>query len=203
MGFAQKVRGFCAGMGLFVQTERLYGKVGHHPHAYSREATGDIPRMYDARTIANELIKLASEAGQPLTNMQIQKLVYIAHGYALAIFGGEPLVKQSVEAWRYGPVIPVLYHSLREYGAGFVKNPIAMVPNESLDETDRALVAKVFSAYRGFTGPQLSTMTHKHGTPWSTIYDPRPEFQSKVIPNELIKEYYSKLLDERAGIKAA
>ena len=158
--------------------------------------------MYDARTIANELIRLASEAGQPLTNMQIQKLVYISHGYALAIFGG-PLVKQSVEAWRYGPVIPALYKALRDYGAGFVRKPIEMTREEPLDETDQALIAQVFGAYRRFTGPQLSTMTHHKGTPWSDVYDPRPEFQSKIIPNDLIREYYTKLLHERAGISPA
>ncbi len=158
--------------------------------------------MYDARTIANEFIRLASESGQTLTNMQIQKLVYIAHGYGLAILD-RPLIKQHVEAWRYGPVIPALYNALREYGAGFVPQPIEVFPKETLTETDKALIANVFNAYRRFTGPQLSTMTHQADSPWKQVYNPHAEFHSEIIRNDLIKEYYATLLNERAGIQPA
>src|SRR5947209_4090298 len=114
---------------------------------------------YDARSVANEFLKIAQHGGRVLTNMQLQKLVYIAHGYALAILH-KPLIKQSVEAWRYGPVVPDLYHALRQYGAGFVTGPIALISREQLSETDCTLVATVEAAYGRFTGPQLSTMTH-------------------------------------------
>ncbi|MBA3357266.1 MAG: DUF4065 domain-containing protein [Pyrinomonadaceae bacterium] len=158
--------------------------------------------MYDVRTIANEFIRLASKSGQPLTNMQIQKLVYIAHGYGLAILH-RPLIKQHVEAWRYGPVIPELYNALREYGAGFVQKPIRVASQEVLTESDKVLVATVFNSYKRFTGPQLSTMTHQADSPWRRVYNPHAEFHSEIISNDLIREYYANLLNERAGIQPA
>src|SRR5687768_4006741 len=75
--------------------------------------------MHDARNVANEFLRQAKERGTKLTNMELQKLVYIAHGYSLAILD-RPLIKQYVEAWRYGPVIPDLYHALRQYRSGDV-----------------------------------------------------------------------------------
>ncbi len=157
---------------------------------------------YDARSVANEFIKQARNDGRTLTNMQLQKLVYIAHGYSLAILH-RPLVKQSVEAWRYGPVIPDLYHALRQYKSGNVTEPINLLPSEELSETDHALVASVLNAYGQFSGTQLSTMTHKEGTPWREIYRPNAFFNNDDIPDPLIAEHYLKLLNERPGIKAA
>lgn len=155
---------------------------------------------YDARVVANEFLRIAAQSGRRLTNMQLQKLVYIAHGYTLAILH-KPLVWQSVEAWRYGPVIKDLYHSLREYGAGIVTQPIPIRSSSSLTETHRIIIATVEDAYSRFTGPQLSTMTHKPDTPWAKVYD--PHITSQIIPDPLIEEYYVQLLNEREGIRAA
>ncbi|HKP38495.1 MAG TPA: type II toxin-antitoxin system antitoxin SocA domain-containing protein [Pyrinomonadaceae bacterium] len=154
---------------------------------------------YDARSVANELLRIAISAGRRLTNMQVQKLVYIAHGYSLAILR-EPLIKQMVQAWRYGPVVPDLYHALRKHGSGVVTEPINILSREKLSETDRVLLTNVEKAYARFTGPQLSTMTHREGTPWRQVYDPKAEFNNDVIPNDLIQQHYLTLLNERAGI---
>lgn len=154
---------------------------------------------YDARSVANELLKMAKARGLALTNMQLQKLTYIAHGYSLGILH-RPLVKQPVEAWRWGPVIKDLYHALQRYGAGIVTEPIAIINMDSITETDRRLLATVLDAYSRFTGPQLSTMTHKKGTPWEEVY--RPNISSIVIPNPTIERHYTGLLNARRAIAA-
>src|SRR4051794_38624318 len=129
---------------------------------------------YDARTVANEFLRVAWQNGHSLTNMQLQKLVYIAHGYSLALVD-LPLVKQPVQAWRYGPVIKTLYDSLRQYGAGTVTDMVNILPSQQVSETFRALIDVVGDAYGRFSGPQLSTMTHRAGTPWREIFDPAAE----------------------------
>lgn len=157
---------------------------------------------YDARTVANEFLRQAWQNGRELTNMQLQKLVYIAHGYSLALLDS-PLVKQSVQAWRYGPVIPILYESLRQYGAGTVTEMMNILPEEQVSQTYRALIDVVGEAYGRFTGPQLSTMTHREGTPWKEVFEPNAFFTNDVIPDDLIKNHYLTLLNERAGIHPA
>ena len=49
--------------------------------------------------------------------MHLQKLVYLAHGWTLAVTG-DPLVEDRFEAWDYGPVIRKLYDALRSFGSG-------------------------------------------------------------------------------------
>src|SRR5437870_3577302 len=72
---------------------------------------------YEARAIANYFLDLAKLANQELNPMKIQKLVYYAHGWNLAL-DGQPLIDEAVEAWTYGPVIPSLYHEFKKYGGG-------------------------------------------------------------------------------------
>src|SRR5258708_18250850 len=81
---------------------------------------------YDARTVANEFLLVTRASQRWLKNLQLEKLVYIAPGYSLAILH-RPLVKQEIKAGRFGPVIPDLYRSLRQYGAGIVTDPITPI----------------------------------------------------------------------------
>ena len=46
------------------------------------------------------------------TPFQLIKLVFILHGRTLAALN-QHLIFDRIEAWRYGPVIPVLYHELK------------------------------------------------------------------------------------------
>ena len=67
---------------------------------------------YDPRAIANEFIKL--NVGT-MRQMKLQKLVYMAHGWNLAIHR-EPLVKERIEAWDGGPVMRSIWNQIRDYG---------------------------------------------------------------------------------------
>jgi uncharacterized phage-associated protein len=73
--------------------------------------------------VANAFLKVADDHNRPLANMQLQKLVYFAHGWHLAL-KGEALIDTPLLAWNFGPVIPPLYNSLKKFGAGPVSGPI-------------------------------------------------------------------------------
>lgn len=153
---------------------------------------------YDARIVANEFLRHAWEHGRDLTHLQLQKLVYIAHGYCLALTD-DPLLDEPVQAWRYGPVIRSLYESLRGYGSRKVTSFID-IPSVEISPTHRALIDVVADAYASFSGPQLSTMTHRKDTPWAQVFNRDASFWSDEIPDRIIKQHYRELLNERAGI---
>ena len=71
--------------------------------------------------IANEFLKRAKAEDRTLTNMQLQKLPYIAHGWGLALTGKE-LVNCVPQAFPYGPVYRSLYGALKRYGSGAVSD---------------------------------------------------------------------------------
>lgn len=143
-----------------------------------------------AHAIANEFIKLAKEQGKQLTNMQLQKLVFIANGYSLAIFD-RPLYWNNNHAWQWGPVIPKLYKSLQKYGSGDVTT---LLPSEDVveNEEDMDLIKGVWDAYGQYSGMQLSALTHKENTPWSITWATQ---KFGIIDPELIKKHYKDMVE--------
>jgi uncharacterized phage-associated protein len=151
--------------------------------------------MYNAITIADEILRLAKKAGKALTPLQLMKLVYISHGWSLAVRSMD-LFPDRIEAWKYGPVIPDLYQATKHFG----RNPIPVsavddVKPNAVDAQTLAFLDDVFGKYGSLTGIQLSNLTHKSGTPWSQVYD--SGVFGIEIPDEVIKNHYLSLLNER------
>src|SRR5258707_13212925 len=151
---------------------------------------------YSAISIANQFLNLAERDSKPLTNMQVQKLTYIAHGFYLA-FTERPLFSEQVEAWDWGPVVRPLYRALRRYGAGKVTDLIPEYDPLDLGKNALTIIEKVWQAYGKYSGFQLSNITHRPGSPWSQAR----EQMSDIIPNDTIRAYYRGLLDERARLQ--
>ncbi len=125
---------------------------------------------HDPRAIANEFLKLN---GGPMNQMKLQKLVYIAHGWNLAI-NRAPLVSGRIEAWDGGPVMRIIWNHLRDFGYNAVNFLMGTGPSEpftaNLTPGEMAIITHVWNKYGQFTGLELSEMTHKSGTPWSNSY---------------------------------
>jgi uncharacterized phage-associated protein len=160
--------------------------------------------MHSARAIANCFLEIAQKEGKQLTNMQLQKLVYFAHGWHLALTG-EPLLTDAVKAWTFGPVIPPLYNSLKMFGNGLVTEPIKRknldtgeiaVVEEPLTDYEKRLLQRVWQVYGNMTGSEMSYLTHQPGTPWETTWN---QEKFSVIPDHLIKEHFLLLKAQKNG----
>lgn len=143
---------------------------------------------YPPKTIAEYFLRKAQEQGSALTPMQVLKLVYIAHGWQLAL-NHRPLVDKPVEAWQYGPVIPSLYHHYKRFGGGVIRDIPDTPP--SVDPSDGNVMDQVWDGYGSWSGISLSSLTHEAGSPWSTTV--RQSGLGAVIPNDLIEDYYARL----------
>jgi uncharacterized phage-associated protein len=168
---------------------------------------------YDPKSIANVFLALAEAEGKRLTPLQLIKLVYIAHGWYLALTS-KPLIRESPEAWQYGPVIPSLYQEFKRFG----NSPIGRragelsidapeeLPPEGEDEGLHRFLHKIWNVYGKYTGAQLSTLTHKEGTPWHEVWYHRggKDRLGEDIPDDLIREHYQQLRAKKnAGASTA
>jgi uncharacterized phage-associated protein len=162
--------------------------------------------------VANYFLDLADRDAIPVNQLKLQKLVYIAHGWHLAITN-RPLFDDEIVAWPHGPVIPKLYHEFKHCGdeeiltRGFEYRPeLDEVHEFSLNSDDSNLTVdqllettrilnRVWEQYHRFTDSQLSQMTHQQNTPWYEIAKnkTRTEFKNLPIHNEMIQQHYSKL----------
>ena len=142
--------------------------------------------------VANVLIDEAHKAKRDITPLQLMKLAYIAYGFHLG-FGLGRLFEDEIQAWRYGPVIPALYHRTKYYGRDPIPRRIShQAP--PLDEGTVEFVQSAYTAYGEYSGVQLSVLTHKEGTPWQKVFE--PGIRGIVIPDEVIKNYYETLIPD-------
>ena len=153
--------------------------------------------MHDSVTVANRFLELAEARGDTLTPMQLLKLVYIANGWMLGLYGRQ-LIRDEVQAWQYGPVIPRLYNAVRRFKGNPVEGPLrATESDNALTPAERSIIDQVYDIYGQLSGPALSRMTHAEGTPWALTYVPG-EFGIH-IPPDLIEDHYARLATQRSS----
>ena len=179
---------------------------------------------YSPGAIANHFLELSGRDQNPLTPMQLLKLVYISHGWHLATTG-EPLFDECVEAWKYGPVIPSLFHEFKRFGGSAItelafvpvsKSSVEGYPELSFDseapfinkkdEKTKQLLEWVWRSYGKKDGWELSRLTHLPDTPWSQAVEAMRRSApagvwtpAYTIDNESIRKHYVDLWAKRHG----
>ena len=154
--------------------------------------------------IADYILAKANDMDKALTPMQVLKLTYISEGYSLAI-DKERLFGDRIEAWKYGPVIPVLYHQLKKYGNNHVSRLLycgTPIDNNNIKDRLKAmkktlrgktdLLDVVLEKYDNLSGNQLSRLTHDGNTPWKKSYNRWR--RGTEIQSNIIQKHYEELL---------
>ena len=121
-----------------------------------------------------------------LTNLELQKMTYLAHMRYMGENDEAPLVIGLYEAWNLGPVHPDLYKVLKVFGG----NPVEPPPLQSYpslpEETDiGGFVHKIFGR---LPRTRLVSITHQKGGAWHRNY--RRGQRGIKIPNADILEEY-------------
>lgn len=150
---------------------------------------------YSSFDVAKVFLDLAEKEGEFIEPMKLLKLTYIAHGWYLG-FKDKPLISDEIQAWKYGPVIPTLYHVIKRFGYRPVDiDLIDLYSEKKIEGEDRNFIESVWNTYKKFTGIDLSSLTHMKGTPWDEVYEEGIYY--KIIPNRVINEHYKSLIYER------
>ncbi len=183
-------------------------------------------RLVEDFVVIAYLLKKAAEEGGGLTPLQINKLVYICHGWAWGKLN-RPLIDNrsgQIEAWKYGPVVREVYTRLKNWGRDEVtyesfcekfgsyglgteraKEFLSGKIND-LEKNDQQicmLLDVVWYVYKDLSGGQLITITHKKETPWMK-HVKRNMFGRVVhavhIPDETIAEHYRIMLEDTPSL---
>ncbi len=146
-------------------------------------------RPYDSRLVANWFIRHANKQGKAMSIMQVLKLVYMAHGWCLAVLD-RPLIQNRIEAWKYGPVIPEIYFAFRPHGAYNIQ-PVEVYERE-IDSDAEQLLQSVYVMYKDMSAAKLSSLTHMRNGPWNQIYRRKGNYHG--IPDEVIARHFKEKL---------
>nr|DAU09698.1 MAG TPA: hypothetical protein [Caudoviricetes sp.] len=158
----------------------------------------------NALSVANYFIELAKNDKVEIRPLKLMKLVYMAYGYALAIIDRSIIDPRfdKVEAWRYGPVIPSVYHSFKQYrDSPVTEKTVVMVSDDDYlvgfvepklkDKSARKVCDFVWKRYRDHSDSELVSLLHGQATPWAQVYR---EGQNCTIPEVMTKAFYKGLV---------
>lgn len=133
------------------------------------------------------LAQASEEAGDLISNLKLQKLVYYAQGFHLALYD-EPLFPEAIEAWTHGPVVPDLYRHYKKYGTGAIPCP-EYIDFSIYDEKTKSLLDEVYSVFGQFAAWKLRNMTHEE-YPWKLAAQ-----NSGKISHQSLKKYFKTQLN--------
>lgn len=143
--------------------------------------------MLSCYDVANYFLTQVSEdAGDLMSNLKLQKLVYYAQGFHLALYD-EPLFPEPLEAWTNGPVVPELFRHYKKYESGAIPCPKG-VDFSIYDEETRSFLDEVYSILGKFAAWKLRNLTDQE-PPWILAR----ENGGKITHNSLKKYFKTQL----------
>lgn len=138
--------------------------------------------MFSAIDIAHYFLCLPDEnAGDLISNLKLQKLLYYAQGFNLALYSSR-LFQEDITAWEHGPVVPDAYHAFKEFGADAIPAPEAM-DFTIFDPATVELLDEVYAVYGQFSAWKLRNMTHEE-SPWKETPI------NEIISTQKMQEYF-------------
>lgn len=163
--------------------------------------------------VANWFIKKAVSSGSAVTAISVQKLVFFAHGWCLALYD-QPLVNEQAEAWEFAPVFPTLDEACIKHMVTYNlnadsplskpfpfsedyrnKGPVGCL--SVCDESPGAipLLDRIWDVYGGIPPRELSAMVTKQGGPWHETISSYPKgIRRPDIPNDTLRKHFKSMI---------
>lgn len=151
--------------------------------------------MFKAKQIADWILSQVNvEAGDNMSPLKLQKLLYYCQAWHLAIYD-KPLFNEDIEAWAHGPVVPSQYRRF----SSVMMNEIIDIRNlditvPSLPQETEELLKEIMDIYGEHTAFYLEQLTHSE-RPWKETRGDLASYaaSNRKIPHNLMKEYYSSI----------
>lgn len=139
--------------------------------------------MCDCFRVAEYFLSMQDgDAGNAISNMKLQKLLYYAQGFAMVILE-RPLFEDNFEAWECGPVVRKIYDKYNSYGSNALPKPDDFSLHKYSKE-EKEFLNEIYDVYGQYSAWALNEMAYKT-SPWKDT--PRNSIISKVS----MKKYFS------------
>ena len=139
--------------------------------------------MSSAKDIAKYIVNKCTEEGCPISNLQLQKILYYIQRQFLQI--NKEAFEDDIEAWQFGPVVPSVYYMYCGFGA----NPIRWTYDEKFEfeDDDKFLVNAIIDQKRALNPWDMVRDTHGVNKAWYIVYKNGMGDHS-IIPKQLIRD---------------
>jgi uncharacterized phage-associated protein len=136
-----------------------------------------------ALTAAETLVEIG---GKAFSNLQIQKLLYLAQMFYLGQ-NSKAMFDDDFEAWKLGPVIPSVYQNAKIYGSRPVGNLFTsrIYPTDS---SEYAMLEKIVRELPDKSPWKLVSITHWDKGAWAKNYT-QGDFGCAIPKTDILEEY--------------
>lgn len=141
--------------------------------------------MYSALDVADYIVERSANLGRPVTNLQLQKILYYVQLNFLRAFD-KYAFEDDILALRHGPAVKEVYDKYNIWGRNEIVPRAVQSAKETFLEKDRELIDRVTDACLLLDPWELVERSHKVGGPWQQSFDGSLD---KVIPKEIMQRY--------------
>lgn len=139
-----------------------------------------------ALDVAKYIINKSIGFGKPISNLQLQKIMYFVHLNFLRKTGKKLITDEKFEAWQWGPVIRDVYFEYNVFGSNKISVPeeggVLDLSEKELEKIDATIDESIH-----FKPWVLVQRSHIKGGAWDRIYKDG-EGDKLIIPDDLIQE---------------
>ncbi len=125
------------------------------------------------------------DAGESMTHLKLQKLLYYVQGFHIALNNGAGLFADPLRAWKHGPVVTGVWDTYKVHGSAPIPIPDDF-QSDSLTGQEKELLNDVWNTYGQFSAWKLRDMTHAE-PPWNIAYR---QGENTVITETSLNEYF-------------
>ena len=148
---------------------------------------GGLTILYNALSVAHYIIGACSRLNFGISNLKLQKILYFVQAeFLVSTPTHTPCFSERIEAWDFGPVVPVVYHKYKVYGSGLIpSNPYDTLSSfyETINPADQLMIDGILQETADYSASQLVQLTHNQ-SPWKNAY--RQGFNNELTNASLL-----------------
>lgn len=156
---------------------------------------------YNVVEVCRHIINYSNKKWYGVSNLKLQKLLYFVQAYFL-ITKRRACFRERIEAWDFGPVVPVAYREYKQFGGCNIPTVTHVVEinrkniwdskivpyyDSAITEEDKKLIEAVVDKFSDYSAADLVRLTHEQA-PWIDAYIPN---RNNEITIQSIEEYFN------------
>lgn len=126
--------------------------------------------------LAKYVINRCLEINRPISNLQLQKILYFVEGEFFKN-QGYWLTGATFYAWKFGPVNKEVYSEYCVYGGGCIYERSA----DGVDENIKEIINPIIDKYAKMSASKLVELSHRKGGAWDMVYDGNNNTEIKSV----------------------
>ena len=159
--------------------------------------------MYNVLDVCRHIINYSNDHNYGISNLKLQKLLYFVQAYFVSFTSKkEPCFKDKIEAWDFGPVVPVAYHEYKRYGntdipyvshyieynfTNFLQSKVIPFTDTVISDEDKKIIDDLIDNFSEYSTTSLVRITHNQ-SPW---IDAQANGKNSVITVDAIRSYFN------------